>query len=253
MVLAAREADAGPVERHALTVGCIIDIRQAHSPLGEIRWCDNTSVGVVIRRPDDRYLLFDRNTPPPGAAPVAGHIDQHGRPAEAARMEAFEETGLTITTLTQRGGGWRPNRCRRYPGQRGYGHQWTIYLAEAEGSLAPSQREARHARWLTSEDLRALMDRTLDYARGTITGQDFAKDPGLEPVWAQWCVDAGVLHATPAELVEVEELISLPIELVTRSWSGFLEASVADEAAGEGDEGVVEFGAAFPADGESFE
>ncbi|SBU94678.1 hypothetical protein YUMDRAFT_05176 [Streptomyces sp. OspMP-M45] len=43
------------------------------------------------------------------------------------------------------------------------------------------------------------------------------------------------------------------LELVTRSWSGLLEASVADEAAGEGDEGVVEFGAAFPADGEALE
>ncbi|MEU2263799.1 hypothetical protein ABZ557_26815, partial [Streptomyces sp. NPDC019645] len=32
-------------------------------------------------------------------------------------------------------------------------------------------------------------------------------------------------------------------ELVTRSCSGLLEASPADEAAGEGDEGVVEFGA----------
>ncbi|MFJ9700583.1 AAA family ATPase, partial [Streptomyces fradiae] len=31
-------------------------------------------------------------------------------------------------------------------------------------------------------------------------------------------------------------------ELVTRSCSGLLEASPADEAAGEGDEGVVEFG-----------
>nr|WP_221939384.1 hypothetical protein [Streptomyces sp. 130] len=42
-------------------------------------------------------------------------------------------------------------------------------------------------------------------------------------------------------------------ELVTRSWTGLLEASVTDEAAGEGDEGVVEFGAAFPAHSEAFE
>ncbi|MFI5774826.1 hypothetical protein ACIA74_41550 [Streptomyces sp. NPDC051658] len=34
---------------------------------------------------------------------------------------------------------------------------------------------------------------------------------------------------------------------------GLLEASVADEAAGGGDEGVVEFGASFPADGEALE
>ncbi|GGY34516.1 hypothetical protein GCM10010299_46300 [Streptomyces tanashiensis] len=40
-------------------------------------------------------------------------------------------------------------------------------------------------------------------------------------------------------------------ELVTRSRSGLLEASPADAAASEGDEGVVEFSAAFPADGEA--
>ncbi|WP_434100467.1 hypothetical protein [Streptomyces werraensis] len=35
--------------------------------------------------------------------------------------------------------------------------------------------------------------------------------------------------------------------------AGLLEASPADEAAGEGGKGIVEFGAAFPADGEAFE
>jgi len=34
---------------------------------------------------------------------------------------------------------------------------------------------------------------------------------------------------------------------------GLLEASPADEAACQGNEGVVEFGTAFPTDGETFE
>ncbi|MEU8741970.1 transposase, partial [Streptomyces halstedii] len=49
-------------------------------------------------------------------------------------------------------------------------------------------------------------------------------------------IDAGTRPGTTTE--ESAQLL----ELVTRSWSGLLEASVADEAAGEGDEGVVEFG-----------
>jgi hypothetical protein len=44
-----------------------------------------------------------------------------------------------------------------------------------------------------------------------------------------------------------------PYELVTRSWVVLLEASPADEAAGQRDEGVVEFGSAFPMDGKAFE
>jgi len=40
---------------------------------------------------------------------------------------------------------------------------------------------------------------------------------------------------------------------VARSWAGFLEASPADEAAGEGDERVVQVEASSPADGQAFE
>ncbi|MBU8559175.1 hypothetical protein EF913_19520 [Streptomyces sp. WAC04189] len=42
-------------------------------------------------------------------------------------------------------------------------------------------------------------------------------------------------------------------ELVTRSRVGLLEAPPGDEAAGEGDEGVVKFRAALPADGDALE
>ncbi len=45
----------------------------------------------------------------------------------------------------------------------------------------------------------------------------------------------------------------ISVELITRSWLGRSETSPAGETLGEGGEGAVEFGAAFPADGESFE
>ncbi|WP_306324404.1 hypothetical protein [Streptomyces venezuelae] len=44
-----------------------------------------------------------------------------------------------------------------------------------------------------------------------------------------------------------------PYELATRSCSGLLKPSPADEAGGAGDEGVVEFCATFPAVGETSE
>ncbi|MDT0495694.1 DNA/RNA non-specific endonuclease, partial [Streptomyces griseus] len=75
------------------------------------------------------------------------------------------------------------------------------------------------------------------------------RDPGQSPnmVYYENMVkdavnkDKQVVHYKVTPLYE---------ELVTRSCVGLLEASPADQAAGQGDEGVVEFGAAFPADGE---
>jgi hypothetical protein len=65
-----------------------------------MKTCDNTSVGIVITDHQSRYLMFDRATFPPGTAPAAGHIDDHGTAEDAARAEVEEELGLTVTGLT---------------------------------------------------------------------------------------------------------------------------------------------------------
>ncbi|MGW1171859.1 hypothetical protein ACWD42_42110, partial [Streptomyces sp. NPDC002550] len=60
------------------------------------------------------------------------------------------------------------------------------------------------------------------------------------------------LDALHRDHAEVEDLVrtNKAIELVTRSRLSFLEASPADEAAGQGDEGVVQIEASLPADGQ---
>lgn len=87
-------------------------------------------------------LVFERATPPAGIAPVAGHIDQHGGPEQAAHTEAAEEVGLEVTHLHLLLQQWRPNRCRR-PTKDTVGHRWWIYQAEASGPIRPSTREVR--------------------------------------------------------------------------------------------------------------
>ncbi len=172
------------------------------------RTCDNASVGVVIEH-DHKYLMFDRNTPPAGCAPVAGHVfDDHAGYEEAARAEVAEESGLTVDTLIATDvGGWRNNMCRRTPGPRGIGHEWKIYHAKATGNLAPSTRETRNVRWVTAGDMRALADRTIAYAQGDLTDADFAQAPGLEPVWVRWFCELRVITATQEELALIESLV----------------------------------------------
>lgn len=171
-----------------------------------MKTCDNTSVGVIITNETGEYLMFDRNTFPPGTAPVAGHIDTHGTPWDAAKAEVAEEVGLTVTGLFHVTTGRRNNRCRRLPGPRGVGHEWWIFRAVVTGDLTPSERETRNARWLPADALQALADWTSVYARGGVTDADFAASPGLEPVWVQWLYEEAVVTLRPGELRLIDQL-----------------------------------------------
>ncbi|MGW4889607.1 NUDIX domain-containing protein [Streptomyces murinus] len=170
-----------------------------------MKFCDNTSVGIVITNDAGAYLMFDRATFPPGTAPAAGHIDDHGTAEEAARAEVEEELGLTVTVLTHVTGWWRNNQCRRLPGARGIGHEWTIFQASVTGILAPSVRETRNVRWLSAGELQALAERTVAYATGRLTAAEFVAAPGIEPVWVQWFANLGVLDVTPDDLRLIDQ------------------------------------------------
>jgi len=171
-----------------------------------MKTCDNTSVGIVITDRRGRYLMFDRATFPVGAAPAAGHIDDHGSAEDAGRAEVEEELGLTVTSLTRVAGGWRDNRCRRRPGGRGTGHDWTVYQATVTGDLTPSARETKNVRWIASDALQELADRTVAYAQGRVTDTEFDAAPGIEPVWMQWLADIAAIRVDSAELLQVELL-----------------------------------------------
>ncbi|GAA0550059.1 hypothetical protein GCM10010172_35160 [Paractinoplanes ferrugineus] len=149
--------------------------------------CDNTSVGVLIER-DNRYLMFERQTFPPGIAPPAGHVDAHGAPEQAATAETREEVGLTVTGLTLLDEVWLPNRCRRQPGPSGVGHQWTLFRAEVSGVLDLDPREARSPLWCDPSNLQWLADNTL---RGSLlAGHGLA----LEPAWCLLLDRLGVIR-----------------------------------------------------------
>lgn len=173
--------------------------------------CDNRSVGVIIVDAQGRCLVFDRNTPPPGTAPAAGHVDDHGGFDAAARDEVNEELGLTVTALQDTGvGGWRPNACRRQPGPKGTGHEWRVYHATVTGTLNPSKRETRNARWLTGEELYHLALRTATYAHGGISPAEFNRNPGLEPVWVRWFHDLNIVTLNDDDLAAIDRLAAQP-------------------------------------------
>ncbi|GHH56691.1 NUDIX hydrolase [Streptomyces candidus] len=171
-----------------------------------MKTCDNTSVGIVITDHQSRYLMFDRATFPPGTAPAAGHIDDHGTAENAGRAEVEEELGLTVTGLTHVTGSWRDNPCRRLPGARGTGHDWTVYQATVTGDLTPSARETKNVRWIAPDALQELADRTVAYAQGRITDAEFEAAPGIEAVWMQWLANIAAIRINPDDLLRVDQL-----------------------------------------------
>jgi 8-oxo-dGTP pyrophosphatase MutT (NUDIX family) len=173
--------------------------------------CCNTSVGVLISD-GPRHLLLTRPDGK-GVAPVAGHVlDEHSSYEDAARAEAREEVGLTVTALTPVTGGWRANRCGRAPGPRGHGHDWRVFLAtEWSGAVVPSRRETRAVDWYGPAELQDLANRTCTAAQGRTTRHAWEDDPGLEGVWCRWLADAGLITLSEAQLAAIEAFAELGV------------------------------------------
>ena len=93
--------------------------------------CDNTSVGVIIRGSGGKYALLKRAKFPVGIAPVAGHIDDHGSPVQAALDEAEEELGLIIEPSDLMPTEIAARRVDNVCSREGGGHHiWSVYEAE---------------------------------------------------------------------------------------------------------------------------
>lgn len=78
------------------------------------------------------------------------------------------------------------------------------------GTLTPAPGETQGADWYTPEQVRALADRTLAYARGEITEDEFRTAPGLEAVWIRLLHQAGLLEATHEDLALARTLYTIP-------------------------------------------
>lgn len=172
---------------------------------GKTKYCDHAAVGVLISSPAG-LLVFERARPPAGIAPVAGHVDQHGGPEQAARDEVGEEVGLAVTSLRLLTTAWRPNRCRRPTSDR-VGHHWSIYRAEAFGEIRPSAKEVRAPRWLLPEQLQQYAHRTAAYAEGRLSEEQFAAEPGLEPVWVRFLHELRLVTLPDDALSLIEKVL----------------------------------------------
>jgi ADP-ribose pyrophosphatase YjhB (NUDIX family) len=152
--------------------------------------CDHTSVGILIWR-DGRLLIIERRKPPPGFAPPAGHVDDHGSYEDAATAEVQEEVGLEVVSLSLLGEGRRDNPCRRVDGTW---HYWKIFEAQVTGTPKRSYEETKGLMWADGETLQKLANRTLAWQAKKLSDQQWIASPGLEPVWFHWLSELRVIH-----------------------------------------------------------
>lgn len=155
--------------------------------------CDNLSVGVIIRDTRGNIALLKRAKFPVGISPVAGHIDDHGSPEQAARDEASEEMGLTVSELEKTNIYERlvHNMCRREGGDH---HTWYVYeTTVADTTLRPSEDETKGASWYDQKQLQAFADRTKAYHEGKTPEAEWVENPGLEDVWLAFLSELGYI------------------------------------------------------------
>lgn len=132
---------------------------------------------------NQRLLLIERQKPPFGFAPPAGHVDSHGSYEAAARNELYEEVGLVAERLELVAEGRKNNSCRR---QDGNWHYWKIFLVTASGNVTPSDLEVRQIRWCSKQELNSLKRRTKLYLSGRLSDVKWETSPGIESVWYEW-------------------------------------------------------------------
>jgi ADP-ribose pyrophosphatase YjhB (NUDIX family) len=141
------------------------------------KYCDHTSVGILIFDSEGKVLLIDRGTFPFGKAPPAGHVDDHGSYEEAARAEAFEEVGVRLGDgLELVSEGRRENPCRRV---NGTWHYWKVFktVLDHNQPLTLSEREVKSASWYTLAELADL---------GVLEPAD---DGPVESVWRKFLAE----------------------------------------------------------------
>jgi 8-oxo-dGTP pyrophosphatase MutT (NUDIX family) len=152
--------------------------------------CTRKVAGVIIWR-GNALLLQERLTGAVGKAPSAGHREESEGAEEAARREAFEETGLVLTSCTMLAEGRKHEHCKRYGSEY---HDWTVFQGTAEQDvLTLNPYESKQIGWYQPYEVLELAARTEEYLQLRLSEADWTQRPGLEVVWYYWFKDLGIL------------------------------------------------------------
>lgn len=149
----------------------------------KIKDCNNTSVGIIVKK-DGKILLIERKKFPFGFAAPAGHVDDGEDYETAAGRELLEEVGVSASKLILLTEGRKNNPCRR---PKGSWHYWKIYEARYDNIAVKIKKdEVKNANWYTIDEVKVLGQKTEKYLKKEISDEVWQESPGIEPVWYDW-------------------------------------------------------------------
>ena len=146
--------------------------------------CNNTSVGVVLKK-DDCIFLIKRKNFPYGFACPSGHLEKGETYEQGAIREIKEETSFDICNLRLLHSQTKNLSCKR----GGEFHNWRVFIADYSGEADMQISEVSDGNFYNGEFVRRLIGKTEAYLRKEISEEDWQRDPGMEVVWYDFFKD----------------------------------------------------------------
>ena len=159
------------------------------------RFCDHTTVGVVVRNQEGEILMVERRHPPYGWAPLTGHVDKnididgYALWEDAAQSTVQDMIGAAPTGIRPLGRGRRENECSR---EGGDWHEWVVFEAIVEGDLNVDPELVLNWKWAGAGELDEMQRRTEAWHRVEFGSERWREEPGLDPTWYWFFRDLGI-------------------------------------------------------------
>lgn len=140
--------------------------------------CSRRRVGMLINDEQGNVFTYAH---PNGISPISTHPSTEPTWEGEARDIFYRWTGTHTLKMHLASASAVREMCQGKPSC----HYWTVFSATISRikPQLPVTALYRHV-WTNHQQRQALLRRTIAYAHGWITSQEWAAQPGFDPVWA---------------------------------------------------------------------
>lgn len=139
-----------------------------------------TVVGLLLRK-DGRLAVHDWG--PHGWAPPAAHRHEWLGAADDVAETMAMAMGATTSGVQWAAATVQTTHCSCASVEDGEtSHLWEVYRADA-GEVGDPVASIPPIRWMARDEILAAARRTVSWAQGQISDQEWVADPGIAPVW----------------------------------------------------------------------
>lgn len=170
--------------------------------------CSRRRVGVILSDKTGRVFMYRH--PSAGVTAITTHPGTEHTWHEEARNTIYNWTGQYIDNIQVLSASALPEKC----GKAIVGHYWVVLGATIDQIRPPMNAYPLYPElWTTQQHRQALLQRTIRYAHGELTQQQWDENPGLHPSWALLLTQPAMkfayrMHISYDESVAINKLTS---------------------------------------------